>query len=125
VRCASAPPSAEARLFAGWITSRLQRGGSRAPTVIHVPGDGSGGELLGVGIRARRRDRVARVEIGGEGERRTTSIAVEGGMRSFSSTWTVAVERPGLVELVGTEIEEQGGDPLYIAALLAAAEDPP
>ncbi|HEV7466370.1 MAG TPA: glucose-6-phosphate dehydrogenase assembly protein OpcA [Candidatus Dormibacteraeota bacterium] len=125
VRCASAPPSAEARLFAGWITSRLQRAGSPVPAVTHLPGYGSGGELLGVTIHARRRDRVARVEIGGEGERRTTSIAVEGGMRSSSATWTVGVERPGLVELVGTEIEEQGADPLYIAALLAAAADPP
>ncbi len=125
VRCASTPPSAEARLLAGWLSSRLERAGSPAPAVIHVPGYGSAGAVLGVAIRARHRDRIARVEISGEGDRHTTSITVEGGMRSISSTWISGAERPGLVELVGTQLEEQGADPVYLAALLAAAGNTP
>ena len=41
-------------------------------------------------------------------------------MRTTSATWTVGVERPGIVALVGAELEEQGPDPMYAAALVAA-----
>jgi glucose-6-phosphate dehydrogenase assembly protein OpcA len=118
------PRSAQALLFGGWLRSRLGRPGFGAPSITRLPGDGSGGELLGVALRASNRDRRARVVISGEGAGRTTSISVEGAMRSSTATWTVGVERPSLVALVGAELEEQGPDPLYTAALLAALEDP-
>jgi glucose-6-phosphate dehydrogenase assembly protein OpcA len=124
VRCASSPPSAQARLFAGWLTSRLDRPGFQVPAVTHLAGRGQGRELLGVAIRARHRDRLARVEISGDDELRTTTISVEGGMRSLSSTWVTGAEHPGLVELVGAELEEQGPDSVYTAALVAAAREP-
>jgi glucose-6-phosphate dehydrogenase assembly protein OpcA len=123
VHCACTPPSAQARLFAGWLTSRLDRPGYRVPAVTHLAGHGQGRELLGVTIRAQHRDRRARVEISGDGDRRTTAMSVEGGMRSYAASWANGVERPGLIELVGAELEEQGPDPLYTAALLAAARE--
>src|SRR4029077_6539867 len=38
VRCASAAPSAQARLFSGWMRSRLDRPGYRVPSVTHLAG---------------------------------------------------------------------------------------
>jgi hypothetical protein len=96
----------------------------RAPAITRVPGDGAGGELLGVAVLASNRDRQARIEISGEGGSRTTTISVEGPMRTSTSTWTVRVEPQSLVALVGAELEEQGPDPLYTAALQAVMEEP-
>jgi glucose-6-phosphate dehydrogenase assembly protein OpcA len=125
VRCASAAPSAQARLFAGWMRSRLDRPGYQVPSVTHLAGYGDGGELQAVVIHARHRDRRARIEISGDETSRTTAVSVEAGMRSAASTWASGVDHPGLVELVGAELEEQGPDMVYTAALLAAARELP
>jgi glucose-6-phosphate dehydrogenase assembly protein OpcA len=122
VRFAGTAPSAQALLFGGWLRSRLDRPGFRVPAVAQVP-DGrvkGGGELLGVVLHAAHRDRRARIEISGDETRRTTAISVEGAMHTASATWTVGVEQPGIVALVGAELEEQGPDPTYTAALIAA-----
>jgi glucose-6-phosphate dehydrogenase assembly protein OpcA len=118
----SDPPGAQARLLAGWLLSRLDRPGFRVPAVRHAAAGGDGRELLGLTLRAGLRDRRATVRIGDAGGRRTLDISIEGAMRSQSSSWTVEVDRPGLAELVGAEIQEQGADPVYTAALLAAVE---
>jgi glucose-6-phosphate dehydrogenase assembly protein OpcA len=116
--------TAQALLFAGWLRSRLDAPGNTVPAITRVAVDGDGGDLAGVTVRAHHRDRVARVEISGDGDRRTTAVTVETGMRSSATTWTAGVERPGLVALVGGELEEQGRDRLYTAAVLAALEEP-
>ena len=124
VRFAGTTPSAQALLLGGWLRSRLDRPGFQAPSITRVAAEGDGGEVLGVVLRARHRDRLARVEISGGQDTRTTAVSVEGGMRSTAATWTVGVERPELAALVGGELEEQGADPLYTAALLAVLEEP-
>jgi len=122
VRFAGTRPSAQALLFGGWLRSRLDRPGFRLPSITPIPdgGEDEGGELLGVVLNASHRDRRARIEISGDATRRTTAVSVEGAMRTTSATWTVGVERPGIVALVGAELEEQGPDPMYAAALVAA-----
>ena len=120
VRSAGTAPGAGALLLAGWLTSRLDRPGYRVPAVHHVT-EGDGGGVVGVTIAATSRDRRGRVEISGDGGRRTLAIGVESTMRSHSSAWAVEVERPELTDLVGAELEEQGPDPVYAAALVAAA----
>jgi glucose-6-phosphate dehydrogenase assembly protein OpcA len=122
IRCAGDAPSAQARLLAGWLESRLRRPARQGPRVTitcEEAGDERGG-VRSVTVRARARDRRAEVAIRTEGERLTTGVSVEGGMRSSSSTWSLAVERPGAVELVGAQLEEQGADSIHLAALLAA-----
>jgi glucose-6-phosphate dehydrogenase assembly protein OpcA len=123
VRSAGTLPSAQARLFAGWLSSRLERPGQLGPHISLVAaGDGGPvGVLTGLSIRARNRDRRAHVEVAGDGGATLrTSVSVEAGTRSTASTWTLAAERPTLVELVGAQLEEQGADPVHTAALLAA-----
>ena len=126
VRFAGTGPSAQALLFGGWLRSRLERPGFRVPAITRIPDgrEGGRGELLGVVLRASNRDRRARIEISGDGNRRTTAVSVEGAMRTTAATWTVGVEQPGIVALVGAELEEQGPDPVYAAALAAAVGEP-
>ena len=126
VRFAGTAPSAQAMLFGGWLRSRLERPGFRVPAITRIPDgrEAGGGELLGVVLRASNRDRRARIEIAGDETRRTTAVSVEGAMHTTAATWTVGVEEPGIVALVGAELEEQGPDPVYTAALAAAVGEP-
>jgi glucose-6-phosphate dehydrogenase assembly protein OpcA len=126
VRFAGTASSAQALLFDGWLRSRLERPGFRVPAITRVPDgrEGGGGEIVGVVLRASNRDRRARIEISGDETRRTTAVSVEGTMRTTSATWAIGVEQPGIVALVGGELEEQGPDPMYTAALAAALGDP-
>jgi glucose-6-phosphate dehydrogenase assembly protein OpcA len=122
IRCSGRAPSAQARLLAGWLTSRLRRRGEEGPRVgigCEHAGD-DGGAVRAVTVHARSRDRRAEVEIRREGDRLVTAVSVEGPMRSSSSTSTLPVEWPGAVDMVGGQLEEQGVDAVHIAALRAA-----
>jgi glucose-6-phosphate dehydrogenase assembly protein OpcA len=122
IRSTGSAPRAEARLLAGWLSSRLRRPGQEGPRIaLAATEDGDGaGTLRSVVVRAVTRDRRARVEVGDDGSRLTTTVVVEGGLRSSSATWILPAEHPGLVDLVGAQLEEQGVDPVHTAALLAA-----
>ncbi|HVS40767.1 MAG TPA: glucose-6-phosphate dehydrogenase assembly protein OpcA [Candidatus Dormibacteraeota bacterium] len=122
VRFAGTVPSAQALLFSGWLRSRLDRPGFLVPAITRIPDgrEGGQGELQRVVLRASNRGRRARIEISGDETLRTTAVSVEGAMHSTAATWTVGVEQPGIVALVGAELEEQGPDPMYTAALAAA-----
>ncbi|HEX3605197.1 MAG TPA: glucose-6-phosphate dehydrogenase assembly protein OpcA [Candidatus Dormibacteraeota bacterium] len=121
IQSAGASPGAGALLLAAWLRSRLDRPGFTVPEVQHITGAGAGTGVVGMTVHAHRRDRVGRVEIRDDGGHRVTTVTVEGVMRGLSSTWTVAAETPSLAELVGGELQEQGADPLYAAALRTVA----